>query len=156
IGLEAVIDFRKESTIVLDFPGGTVGDLLNMLVAKAPGYTWKESDDGVIHVSGRSVPSIGSIVIPYPGADLKTRREIWEDIGELPQMKQWMTLNRCSPRNLMGGWEFKTHNDPISIPPGQMTLAQLLDDVSLKSGSNFWAIVQSPPNEPCWVSVIAW
>ena len=47
-----------------------------MLVAKAPGNTWKESDDGVIHVSGRSVPSIGSIVIPYPGADLKSRGDM--------------------------------------------------------------------------------
>jgi len=37
-----------------------------------------------------------------------------------------------------------------------MTLAQLLDHVAMKSAQSYSAILQTPPGEPCDVSIHLW
>ncbi len=157
IGVDAVQP-EKEPSIVLDFPGGTVGDLLNMFVARVPDYTWAETDDGVIHVTrANGHVSVLDVVMAYPGAEKRTRRQIWEDISNRPEVAAWMNSAHCSRREFFHGGEFKIHNDPISIAPGAITLEELLDEVAVKSGSNYWAVLQSPPSSgSCRVAIILW
>ena len=157
IGVEAVQP-EEEPTVVLEFPGGTVADLLNMFVAQVPDYTWQEASSGIIHVARANAHiSLLDVVMAYPGASKKTRQQIWEDITQRPEVSVWMKSNNCLRGELFHGGEFRVHNDPISIAPGALTVEQLLDDVSLKSGDNYWAVLQSPrSNNPCRVSIILW
>ena len=156
VGVEAVVDFKSEPTMTLDFPGGTITDLLNMFVSQAPEYRWEEAH-GIIHVFRNGTHlSIADVVMSYPGAQDKTREEIWEDIAKRPEIAAWMTAKRCSRQELFNGKEFRGNNGPVSIEAGSMTLAQLLDDVALKSGENYWAILQSTPDTACQVSILLW
>lgn len=145
IGVEA-IQPAKERTVVLNFQGGTVGDLLNMLTATSQDYSWDETEGGVIHLArtGARVALL-DVTISYPGAYKKTRQEIWENITDIPEISAWMKSNACSRQQFLNGKEFKKYNDPIYIAPGSMTVRQLLDTVAVKSGSNYWAVLQSPP-----------
>jgi hypothetical protein len=157
IGLDAVLP-EKESTIAFDFPGGSVADLLNMLVAEVPDYRWEEARGGVIHFyrPGGHVGLI-DVVMSYPGAVKRTRKQIWEDIASRPEISSWLSSTRCSRSEFFTGSEFRTNNDRISISSGDVTLAQLLDATAVKSGSKFWAVLQSPPSTtPCQVSIILW
>ena len=156
IGVDAVQP-EKEPTITLDFPGGTVADLLNAFTAQAPDYRWAEIDGGIIHVfRNHAHVSLTDVVMSYPGANDRTREEIWEDLAKRPEVEAWMNSNRCSRGELFNGKEFRRQNDPISIAPGSLTVAQLLDAVAVKSGVNYWAVLQSPPRKPCQVYVILW
>jgi hypothetical protein len=92
----------------------------------------------------------------YPGAHNKTREELWGDIAKKPEITAWLYANHCERQQLFTGSEFRTHNGPISIDAGSMTVAHLLDQVAIKSGENYWAIVQSPPDKVCQVSILLW
>lgn len=149
---------EQEATVVLDFPGGTAADLLNMFIAQAPNYSWREANNGVIHV-GRSGAHVAllDVVMAYPGADNRTRQQIWEDIADRPEVSAWMSSTHCSRGEFFHGGEFKDHNGPIYIPPGTITVEQLLDAVAAKSGGNYWAVLQSPvPSNSCRVAIILW
>jgi hypothetical protein len=156
IGLDAVQP-DEEPTIVLDFPGGTVAELLNMFVSQSPDYKWEETAGGIIHVSRNDAHvSLVDVVMDYPGAPKKTREEVWEDIAKRPEVAAWISSNRCSRGEMFNGKEFRSHNDPISIAAGRKTLAQLLDETAVRSGENFWAVLQTPPSKPCRVDIILW
>jgi hypothetical protein len=156
IGVDAMQP-EKEPSISLDFPGGTVADLLNLLTSKAPDYTWQEDTPGTIRVSrSNSHVSLADVVMDYPGAINKTRKQIWEDIATRPEIAAWLNSNRCSRGELFSGWEFREHNDPISIAPGSIKLSDLLDKVAAQSGVNYWAILQSAPGTPCRSYIIVW
>src|SRR6266705_6243778 len=65
IGVDAVLT-ERENKVVLDFPGGTVTDLLNMFVAQSPGYRWRQ-DGGIIHVFRKDAYlSLANVVLSYP------------------------------------------------------------------------------------------
>lgn len=58
----------KESTIVFDFPGGTIPDLLNQFASQAPDYEWRNEPNGMIRVSRRGGHvSLLDAVLAYPG-----------------------------------------------------------------------------------------
>jgi hypothetical protein len=156
IGLDSVQP-KQESDIVLDFPGGTVADLLDMFVATSPGYRWTETDSGVIHVSrtGAHV-SLLDVVMSYPGAVKRSRHDIWEDIAKRPEVRAWMQSSHCTRGELFNGKEFRDHNEPINIQAGSMTVAELLDQVASKSGVNYWAVLQSASDSPCSLQIILW
>lgn len=156
IGVDAVQP-EKEQSIMIDFPGGTLADLLNEFVSQAPDYRWADDARGIIRVSrtGAHVTLL-DVVMAYGGADRKTRQEVWKDIADRPEVTAWMEANHCSRREFFHGREFKDHNDPISLAPGSLTLAELLDEVAVKSGENRWAVLQSPPDHPCTVAIILW
>jgi hypothetical protein len=157
IGVEAVLP-KKEPTIVIDFPGGSAADLLNMFVAKAPDYTWADTGSGMIHVSRNNGHiSLLDVVMAYPGADHKTRQQVWEDLAKRPEVSAWMNSSHCTRGELFQGGEFRSHNEPISIAPGDLTVEQLLDYVTVKSGENYWAVLQSAgPSNSCQVAIILW
>jgi hypothetical protein len=158
IGVDAVLP-EKEKATVLDFPGGTIADLLNMVVAQFPGYRWRE-EGGIIHVSRKDAHvSLADVVVSYPGAQHRTRLEMWMDIHERPEVKAWMKSMNCHPgEEPFHAKNFKPHKGPISIAPGSMTVTHLLDEVALQSGENYWAVLQrsSPMSHSCHVSVIVW
>lgn len=156
IGLDA-IQPKEESTIAFDFAGGAVADLLNTFVSMAQDYTWSETNSGVIHVqrSGAHVTLLDA-VLNYPGAVKKTRHDIWQDIAKRPEVLQWMQSNHCTRREFFTGNEFRLHNDPISVKAGSLTVSDLLDEVASKSGTNYWAVLQSPASTPCSVTIILW
>lgn len=156
IGLEA-IQPKQEKTITLDFPGGTVGDILNLFVSQAGSYRWEESQDGIIHVFRNNARvALTNVVMSYPGAADKTRREIWQDLAGRPEVSAWMNSNHCSRGELLGGKEFRDKDSPVSINPGIMTVAQLLDQVAVKSGINYWAVLRSDPASSCRIEILLW
>lgn len=157
IGVEAVLP-TSEPNIVINFPGGTAADLLNALVALAPDYTWSETEQGIVHVSrGGAHITLLDVVMSYPGADNKTRQQIWEDLANRPEISAWMNSADCTRGELFQGGEFKAHNAPISIPPGEITVRQLLDEVLLKSGQNYWAVLQSASSTTsCRIAILLW
>jgi hypothetical protein len=101
---------------------------------------------------------LADVVMSYPGARDKTRLEIWFDIHERPEISAWMKSNHCRPGELFHAKHFKPFKGSISIAPGPMTVAQLLDEVALQSGVNYWAVLQWPSSSSrsCHVSVIVW
>ena len=159
IGVEYVFIHEIERTISIDFGGGTAAELMNQFAQQAPEYSWK--DDGtVIHVFQKAahVP-IADVLMAYPGAQQKTRQEIWEDIQNRPEINRWMETFRCDRQELMSGTEFSQNNDRITVEPGQLTLAQLLDAVIIKSGDNHWVISLSRPRRPgdtCKITIFLW
>jgi len=156
LGVDAVQPV-KEPTIVLDFAGGTVAQLMDSFVSQAPDYRWEEIDGGIVHVSrDKAHVSLLDVLMAYPGASKKTRREIWEDIAKRPEVLSWMDANHCVRGEFFNGKEFREHNDPISIASAPMTVAQLLDAVAVKSGVDYWAVLQSPPSSPCRVDIMLW
>ena len=156
IGVEA-IQPKEEPTVIIDFPGGTVADLMNAFISQAPDYEWEENN-GAIHVFRKNARvSLVDIQMHYPGADKKTRHEIWDDIANRPEISAWLNSSHCTRQEYFHGKEFKDNNDPISIAPGDMTLKQLLDEVAIKSGDNYWAVLQSPPSgDSCHIAIILW
>jgi len=156
VGVEAVFDHDTEPTVDIDFPGGTVADLLNMVVSQAPEYRWIE-DEGIVHAYWKSTHlPIGDIMISYPGVRNKTREQVWDEIVKRPEVSGWLDANHCERNDFFTGKEFRNHNGPISIEPGSRTLAQLLDEVAIKSGENYWAIIQTPETKPCRVNLRLW
>jgi hypothetical protein len=154
IGVDA-IQPEKEPTIIFDFPGGTVSDLLNMFVSQAPDYQWQEGRDGIVHVSRRDAHvSLVDVFLSYPGARDKTRQEISEDISNIPEVAAWLSSNHCSRDQFSHGGEFRSNNTPISIASGPLTVEQLLDEVALKSGANYWVVLRAPDSKPCRVTII--
>jgi hypothetical protein len=128
-----------------------------MFVSQAPDYAWKEVPGGIIHVSRKDHEvSLTNVAISYPGAYNKTREQIWEDIAERPEVLAWMNSAHCSRGDLFNGKEFRNHNEPISVDESFLTLAQLLDGAAVKSGVNYWAVLQSPSNDPCRIYIKLW
>lgn len=154
IGVDA-IQPEEEPTIILDFPGGTVSDLLNMFLSRVPDYQWQEERDGIVYVSRRGAHvSLLDVVLSYPGAHEQTRQEISENISNIPEVAAWLNSNHCSRDQFSHGGEFKKHNGFISTESGTLTVRQLLDEVAVKSGANYWAVIQTPASKPCGVAVI--
>ena len=158
IGVDAVVDYKTEPSIAFDFPGGTLADLLDMFLSQAPGYRWDETDDGVIHVSrsDHDLSALKNLAISYPGAENKTREEIWEDLANRPEISDWLKSAQCTRQEFFNGKEFKNHNGRISIPPGSVTLSQLLDKVAADSGENYWSILKSNSDASCRISIHLW
>lgn len=156
LGVDAIRP-AQEPTVEFDFPGGTVADLLNMFVSKVPDYSWQEDDRQIVHVSRKDGHvALLDVVMNYPGAVKRSRKQIWEDIAKRPEVSAWLDSNRCARSELFGGWEFREHNDPISIEPGFITVSQLLDEVAVKSGENYWAVLQSGSANNCRIDIILW
>lgn len=158
IGVEVIRPKKGDTAIAIDFIGGSVADLLKMFVLQQPDYTWADTNNGIIHVSPRNGHiSVLDVAMNYPEADRKTRKQIWEDISSRPEIAAWMESNQCARGELFHGREFRDHNLPISITAGILTLQQLLDQVALKSGDNYWAVVQSSrPERSCQISIMLW
>jgi hypothetical protein len=156
VGVDAVLP-EREVTIDIDFQGGTVAEWLNMFIAQAPEYRWDEVGDGVIHVS-RSNAHVTLLDTPiaFPGATNKTRHEIWNDIANRPEVTAWLRANACIRAEYLGAREFREHNEPISIPSGTITLEQLLDQLVVKSGVNYWAVLESKSGKECRVDIVVW
>jgi len=155
IGVEAIVDYKNEHEVKLDFPGGTVADLLNMFVSQAPEYRWDEVE-GIIHVfqDAKHLP-LADTTISYLGAKSRSRKEIWSDLNKMPEIAAWMNANHCQRQELFNGKEFRAHNAPISIERGTITVSELLDQVAVKSGENYWAILRSSASETaCQVTII--
>jgi len=157
IGVDAILP-AKEPTIVIDYRGGTLANLLNAVVALAPEYSWDETTGGVIHVVRKIAHvSLLDMTMYYPGAERKTRQEIWEDLANRQEIAQWLRSNNCQRQEIFMGNEFRRNNGPISIAPGTMTLRQLFDEVTVKSGTDGWFVLQSPPSDAqCHVSLMLW
>jgi len=157
IGVAAIQQPELEPTIKLNFPGGTVADLLNSLVREAPDYEWQETEQNIIHLS-RSGPRVSllDVVMSYPGAAKKTRRQIWDDLGQRPEISAWLESNHCGRFEVFTGHEFSDHNAPISLASGNIRVEQLLDQVATRSGTNYWAVLQSESGNSCKVSIILW
>jgi hypothetical protein len=154
IWLDAV-EPKHQSIIVFDFPGGTVADLLDMFVVASPNHSWSETRSGVIHVVRDAAQvSLLDVVISYSGGIKKTRHEIWEDLAKRPEISEWMHSHACERGEVFNGSEFRNHNDPISIESGSLTLAELLDRAAVKSGVDYWTVLQSPPDTPCRIQII--
>jgi len=157
IGFEGLV-LKNDKPVSFDFPGGTVSDLLNAFVALAPAYRWQE-DKGMLHVfrTGAQV-SLADVVVDYPGAKDESRLDIWRGLHVMPEYRAWMGANHCQTADRFVPKMFKTHRDPISIEPGTMTFAQLLDQVATKSGQNSWSILQVPGSQKqqCHVWVNVW
>lgn len=158
IGIDAVLP-HSQPTLVLDFPGGTAADLLNMFVEKAPEYSWRENGDGVIRVTRTNAHvRVVDVVIAYPGAENKTRQEIWQDIATRPEISAWRDSVNCTRGEVFGGGEFQYNNGRISIAAGDRTLESLLDEIAIKSGENLWGVLEWPADRygPCRVAIMAW
>jgi hypothetical protein len=66
-----------------------------MFTAQSPGYRWQD-DDGIIHVfRNRARVGLADVVMDYPGAEEKTRLEIWRDLHLRPEYRAWVASNRC-------------------------------------------------------------
>lgn len=157
IGIDLVLP-EKEPTIALDFHGGTLADLLDLLVSKVPDYRWQEGEDGVIQFfrAGSRV-SLMDVIMSYPGAKKKTREEIWKDLSNRPEILAWLKSNNCSRQEYLTGKEFKWNNVPISIDPGPISVRELFDQVTLKSDSKTWLVLESPlSTRPCTVALMLW
>jgi hypothetical protein len=127
---------KEWSAYDFHFSGGTLADLLDSFVNQNPDYQWEVIEDGVFRVRRRGEPvSLAAEAVSYPGAVDATRKEIWEGIQGLPEVKAWMISNHCSPLDLLSGNEFRIHNEPINIEPQSLSVSQLLDKVALRSGS---------------------
>ena len=160
IGFQSVEQPAKGGgSSVIELLGGTVREVLDAFVSQFPGYQWSE-DDGVVHIiwHGTHLP-IADIAIFYPGVEDVTLGEIWGHFGEIPELKAWLAANNCSYPAFVIGSELytppgvKKQIPRFSIDGGPITLAQLLDQIAIKSGENFWAIVQTFPEESCVVDI---
>jgi hypothetical protein len=159
IGVNAILS-PNDGRFKLDFPGGTATDLLNAFSSQAPGLTWHQNED-IIHVFSSDAGSpLANVVLAYPGAKGKNRLQIWMQVRTSPEVKSWLSANGCSEIGSFGPYAFlrpRNRPDAISIPPGSMTLAQLLDKVAAQTGVNFWAILQTAPTaKSCRVSIMPW
>jgi hypothetical protein len=132
---------------------------LNTVIAQSSDYRWRE-DSGIIHVSRKGAHvSLTDVLLSYPGAQNRNMMQMWMDIRERPEIREWMESAHCR----LGGEpfhakNFKQHRGPISVPTGSTTVAHLLDEIALQSGSNYWAVLQrfSPKSHSCYVSVNVW
>jgi hypothetical protein len=131
---------------------------MSLFVEKYPEFSWQESSDGIVHVTRKgATPSLAAVVLAYPGAVDSTRQQIWSNLSELPEVSAWRSANHCIRGEILDGTEFKTHNQPLSIESGSMTVAHLLDLIAIKSGTNFWAILQTPGSSgQCRLAINVW
>lgn len=157
IGVEGVQP-EKESRIDFDFPGGTVAELLDGFVSQSPDYRWEEVRPGIIHVSRKGAHvSLTDVVVSYPGAHNKNRREMWLELAMRPEVSAWMRSSNCRRGDIFHAKQFQGYRGLISIPSGSVTVAQLLDEVAQQSGVNYWAVLQSPlTDRSCNVFVLVW
>ena len=156
IGVEDVRSLTKHRPIVFDFPGGTVRELLDSFVSQFPGYQWNE-DKGIIHVLWhRTHLPIADVAMSYPGAHDQTLLQVYWGLGSIPELKAWLESHHCSYPDGVITFGNPGRAPTLSVDGGSMTLAQLLDQVAIKSGENYWSIVQTPPGEPCEVSIHLW
>ena len=155
IGFQSLVDFKTERSFSFNFPGGTVAALFDSFISDDPGYQWKVSGAGVVHLFRASTSvSLTDVILAYPGAQNKTRKEISTELVSLAEVKAWMVSNGCSRQEIFSGKEFRANNGPISIAAGNISVSELLDQVVLKSGSNYWSVVETRANGACQVSIV--
>jgi hypothetical protein len=101
------------------------------------------------------------VVLSYLGnqGSNMNRMRMWMTLHQMPEVKAWMKGSNCR----FGGEpfhakNFKPHTGPISLEPGNITVARYLDEVARQSGENYWAILLrfSPKTHACYVSMIVW
>lgn len=153
IGFEAVRPVEW-SGYDFTFSGGAIQSLLDLYVAQFPGYSWKQVDPGVFRIiRSKHGVSLADQSISFAGVAGKTREQVWVEIKTIPEVKIWMSSHHCTPLDFFENNETKKHDTSITIKPGVYTLAQLLDQVALKSGVHYWSITESSINQPCAVSI---
>lgn len=85
------------------------------------------------------------------------RLSIWAQLHRLPEYITWMKTSQCREVEHVSPVFFHFDKGPVDIPAGRLTVSQLLDQVAVKSGDGFWAILQSDASEPvCKVALIDW
>lgn len=159
IGVNAVLS-PNDGRFKLDFPEGTVTDLLNAFASQAHGLRWQRNGN-ILHVSSSDGgSSLANVVLDYPGAKDKNRLEIWRQVRRSPEVESWLRAHGCREVGRFSPYAYLRPNhrpDAINIPAASMTLAQLLDKVAVQTGVNYWAILQTAPTaKSCQVSIMPW
>jgi hypothetical protein len=153
IGVE---DFRSDvsETVYrnsMDLPAGTLGSLVDRIVATDSRYHWNEIN-GVIQVfpSGRREELLDVVVHEFSMEGKFLQAEVADAICDLPEVKSKMNALGISPFNplpisMIMGIDYR---DRYSVHVHDVAIRDLLNEIAKSSEYHFWAIGRwSPTNK---------
>jgi hypothetical protein len=156
IGVELDVVMGTEGHVELNFDGGTVADLAQKCVALTQGVSWKivNNHSLLIYLPGRAT-SFSATQVQYHGVTGATRRQVWEDLSDHPEIESWLRSKNCKRMNIWSGDPWRGDGPSISIPRGGITLGDILETAASKSDNHFWSILGNSREGQCemWISL---
>jgi hypothetical protein len=150
IGVEFFRGNKSESvhTMTMDMQEGTLGSLIDKIIATDGRYRWKEID-GVIQVYPKGTrEELLDVVVQYfsvEGNFLEAR--VGDEICNLPEVKSRMdslgiTAFNPLPYSMITGMDYRRH---FSVKVQTVTLRELLNEIARNTDDHFWSIGRWPP-----------
>ncbi|HEV2494011.1 MAG TPA: carboxypeptidase-like regulatory domain-containing protein [Terriglobia bacterium] len=140
IGFEASRNTKPKS-VRIDIQTGTVRDVLNAITAEDPVYTWSESHFGVINVYPKNhTGSLPDVVVATYSVKNADRETAIDELKRAPQVEHWLRqtgANLQAPQT--GPLPTANTGTQFSITLTNSSVRDLLDAITIASGSHYWA-----------------
>jgi len=144
IGFEesTVLDAQPAPNIQIELKGGTIEDVLNLLVNEDPTYEWK-TINGVINVYPKlSQDNVLDVVIPSFIVDTHSKASIREAITDLPQVKSRMHRLGVQPLQFEFGGPAGANYPRIVLRMKNCSLRAILNEVAKQTAEHFWVVAR--------------
>jgi hypothetical protein len=143
IGMDLETPIERQSVSVR-IPQGTVGDVLNAIIAQEPGYKWAEVN-GVINVMPEVNPnSILDLQIAHFHVRNADSFGIHTAIVSLPEVKRWLRQNHLTERTafaidiLVGKDGYSPPR--VSLNLRNVTLGDIMNKIVRLPGFHSWSV----------------
>jgi hypothetical protein len=140
-GFDATSSDRDQTPITVDFSDQNIGDVFDSIILQKPMYTWS-FQDGVYDIYPKSeAESISGVYIVSYSVTEATYPEASDAIARLPEVQSWLSQNHVRRNEIKSsmGW---SGTQKISLTLNKVPLRNLLDQLTKKSGVEYWNIIR--------------
>jgi hypothetical protein len=142
IGIEYIPNYHDRNPITLDFSHAAINTVLGEFIAQRPEYTWRV-DGGVYDIYPKeSRDSILAVTIQRFAVNAATPQQISALLGELPEVKEWLTRNHVRRNELEVGSRWNSPDTSISLSITDASLRTVLNRIALSSGRQKWTVIR--------------
>jgi hypothetical protein len=157
IGVEMDVLFGTEKRIEFNFPGGTLTDLARFCAALIPNASWRIANDRTLVFSESGDATIlAAVPLNYPGVSSVTRKQVWSDLANRPELENWLHSHNCQRLDIFRGYEWRGDRPSISIPKGKISLEDLLETAAINSDARYWSILRNTRENKCEIIITLW
>jgi hypothetical protein len=149
---KVMLDGGKQPLVNISLKHGTLSQAFDAVVAADPSYKWTATSSGSVHfVVGNPLPLVNVRVRTFDGKKLS--RFDGGGVDQIPEVRAWLQKNNCHVDHaIMAVGSFPKEWPPFEVHAKRVPLWAVLDELALKSGGYFWALMQHR-DKPCRMGV---
>ncbi len=128
-------------------------DAVESVVKMDPRFAWRLNPNGTITVFTKDVrPTLSDVRISHFEAKDHFRKEVSASLAEVPEVRKWLSQNRCTRTEWITGNSWRDDNKKITLNLTAKTFREVLDEVAKQSETYVWSIVQWDSGNGCEIS----